>query len=148
MQLTRSADYAVRAMLDIAAQGNDHRVRTHEIADRQDIPAALLAKLVPVLVRAGLLHSQRGAQGGVLLARPAEQINVRQIVEAVEGPIALNRCLETPSQCDRIETCPVYPMWLRAQNNLIDILETTLLTQLLEAAPAFGLQEEPEPVAD
>lgn len=135
MQLTRSADYAVRAMLDIAVQGSDSRVRTHEIAERQNIPAALLAKLVPVLVRAGLLHSQRGAQGGLILARPADQINMRQVIEAVEGPIALNRCMETPSQCDQIDTCPVYPVWVTAQDNLLHLLETTLLAHLLQGNP-------------
>jgi len=94
MQLTRSADYAVRAMLEIAAQADsdESRARTHEIAERKEIPPALLAKLIPLLVRAGLLASQRGARGGLALARPASEISMLEIVEAIEGPIALNRC--------------------------------------------------------
>ncbi len=132
MQLTRSADYAVRAMLDIAAQtdNEDDRVRTHMVAQRQDIPPALLAKLVPLLVRAGLLDSQRGARGGLSLARPASEISMLEIVEAIEGPIAVNRCTATPVQCDKVARCVVHPVWQQAQDYLVHLLKTTSLADL------------------
>jgi Rrf2 family protein len=132
MQLTRSADYAVRAMLDVAAQSSTEigRARTHEIAQRQDIPPALLAKLVPLLVRAGLLDSQRGARGGLFLARPASEISMLEIVEAVEGPIALNRCTATPAQCDKASRCAIHPVWHKAQEYLVDLLKSTSLAEL------------------
>ncbi len=132
MQLTRSADYAVRAMLDIAAQTEqeDGRARTHMVAQRQDIPPALLAKLVPLLVRAGLLDSQRGARGGLYLARSASDISMLEIVEAIEGPIAINRCTATPVQCDRIDHCSVHPVWQQAQDYLVELLRTTSLEDL------------------
>ena len=132
MQLTRSADYAVRAMLDIADQteSDEGRARTHMVAQRQDIPPALLAKLVPLLVRAGLLDSQRGARGGLSLARPTAEINMLEIVEAIEGPIAVNRCTATPLQCDRMDRCAVHPVWQKAQDYLVDLLQTTTLADL------------------
>jgi Rrf2 family protein len=132
MQLTRSADYAVRAMLDIADQtGSDEgRARTHLVAQRQDIPPALLAKLVPLLVRAGLLDSQRGARGGLFLARPASEIKMLEIVEAVEGPIAINRCTATPAQCDKVAQCSIHPVWQKAQNYLVELLRATTLADL------------------
>jgi Rrf2 family protein len=132
MQLTRSADYAVRAMLDIATQadGDEERARTHEIAQRQDIPPALLAKLVPLLVRAGLLDSQRGARGGLALARPASEISLLEIIEAVEGAIALNRCTATPAQCNKVAHCSVHPVWQKAQDYLVNLLRTTSLTDM------------------
>lgn len=132
MQLTRSADYAVRAMLDIADQNNlgPGRARTHKIAQRQDIPPALLAKLVPLLVRAGLLDSQRGARGGLSLARPASEISLLEIVEAIEGPISLNRCTVANAQCDKIEHCTVYPIWQKAQDQLVGLLQSTSLADL------------------
>jgi Rrf2 family protein len=132
MQLTRSADYAVRAMLDIAAQTSEEegRARTHMVAQRQDIPPALLAKLVPLLVRAGLLDSQRGARGGLYLARPASEISMLEIVEAVEGPIAINRCTATPAQCDKVDQCSVHPVWQKAQDYLVHLLQTTSLAEL------------------
>lgn len=132
MQLTRSADYAIRAMLEIARQSThtDGRARTHQIAERQNIPPALLAKLIPLLVRAGLLVSQRGARGGLTLARPTSDICMLEIVEAIEGPIILNRCLATPAQCDRVDHCTVHPVWQKAQNYLVDLLKTTTLADL------------------
>jgi Rrf2 family protein len=132
MQLTRSADYAVRAMLDIADRNNteERRARTHMVAQRQDIPPALLAKLVPLLVRAGLLDSQRGARGGLILSRPADEISMLEIVEAIEGPIAINRCTATPVQCDRVDQCSVHPIWRKAQDYLVHLLQTTSLADL------------------
>ena len=132
MQLTRSADYAVRAMLDIAdqTQSTDGRARTHLIAERQDIPPALLAKLVPLLVRAGLLDSQRGARGGLYLARPVSEISMLEIVEAIEGPIAVNRCTATPVQCDKVDNCAIHPVWQKAQDYLVELLQTTTLEDL------------------
>ena len=132
MQLTRSADYAVRAMLDIAdqTQSTDGRARTHVVAQRQDIPPALLAKLVPLLVRAGLLDSQRGARGGLYLARPASEISMLEIVEAIEGPIAVNRCTATPVQCDKVDQCAIHPVWQKAQDYLVELLEATTLEEL------------------
>jgi Rrf2 family protein len=138
MQLTRSADYAVRAMLEIAAQtdSDEARARTHEIAERKEIPPALLAKLIPLLVRAGLLASQRGARGGLALARPASEISMLEIVEAIEGPIALNRCTTTPVQCDKVAQCAVHPIWQKAQDYMVDLLRSTMLADLLTATKA------------
>ena len=129
MQLARSADYAVRTMLDIAEQTDERegRARTHEIAQRQDIPPALLAKLIHLLVRAGLLDSQRGASGGLFLSRPASEISLLQIIEAIEGPIALNRCTATPSQCDQMDQCVVHPVWQKVQEHLVKLEESTSL---------------------
>ncbi len=132
MQITRSADYAVRAMVDIADETSTEtvRARTHMVAQRQDIPPALLAKLVPLLVRAGLLDSQRGARGGLSLARPSSEISMLEIVEAIEGPIAVNRCTATPVQCDKVDHCAIHPVWQQAQDYLVHLLKTTSLADL------------------
>ena len=132
MQITRSADYAVRAMVDSADETStdEARARTHMVAQRQDIPPALLAKLVPLLVRAGLLDSQRGARGGLTLARPSSEISMLEIVEAIEGPIAVNRCTATPVQCDKVDQCAVHPVWQQAQDYLVHLLKTTSLADL------------------
>ncbi len=132
MQITRSADYAVRAMVDIADRTRTEvvRARTHMVAQRQDIPPALLAKLVPLLVRAGLLDSQRGARGGLSLARPSSEISMLEIVEAIEGPIAVNRCTATPVQCDKVDHCAIHPVWQQAQDYLVHLLKMTSLADL------------------
>jgi len=102
------------------------------VAQRQDIPPALLAKLVPLLVRAGLLDSQRGARGGLVLARSASEISMLEIVEAIEGPIAINRCTATPVQCNKVDRCSIHPVWQKAQDYMVDLLRSTSLEDLQE----------------
>lgn len=132
MKLSRRADYSVRAMVDVALASRDDVILTREIAERQDIPLVFLTKIITRLVQADLLRAYRGAKGGIVLARPAEEINLREIVEAVEGPIALNRCVKVPSQCKRDGTCPMHEVWCQAQNDLLHRLDQTHLASLVQ----------------
>lgn len=128
--LSRGADYAIRAMLDVAAQPEDRKTVTERIAIRQDIPAAFLSKVVAQLTQAGLLRTHRGAAGGVLLGRPAEEINVRQIVEAVQGPIVVNLCTGPYDGCPRVGSCPASRVFREAQGSLDAVLESVTLAEL------------------
>src|SRR3989304_5511656 len=87
MQITRQADYAMRAVLYLSKLGSDRRAATSQIAEEQHIPPSFLAKIVSQLSVAGLLQTSRGARGGVSLARPAEDISFLEVVEAIDGPI-------------------------------------------------------------
>ena len=111
MEITQQADYAVRAILDLALRPPDERASCQAIAERQGIPVAFLTKICARLAAQGLLQSQRGVNGGVRLARPAHDITLLQVVEAIDGPITFNRCNRTPSECDRSRTCPVHSVW-------------------------------------
>ena len=93
MRLTRQGDYAVRVMLDLAAHAQDAPIPRAQIQTRQDVPAAFLAKTVQALARAGLVRTRSGAHGGVTLNAPPEAVTLLQVIEAVEGPIRLNRCV-------------------------------------------------------
>ena len=135
MQISRQTDYGVRAMLEVAGLEPGGRARTRDVALRQDIPHVFLTKIILQLVRAGLLMSYRGAGGGIGLARPREEITLRDIVEAVEGPIALNRCVVRAGECPREKTCPVHPIWMKAQASLMALLESTRLCDLVASAP-------------
>ncbi len=143
MQITRRADYAVRTMLDVASAEDGSTVLTHEVAARQGIPAPFLAKIVLALTRAGLLRSYRGAGGGLVLARPSDQITLLQVVESVDGPIALNRCVLWPEECPRVGHCPVHDFWCEARNLLVDRLRSTSLAQLANTRRQPG--QEPAP---
>jgi Rrf2 family protein len=134
MQLSRRADYSVRAMLDIASAQPDAVTLTREVSERQEIPHVFLTKIVTRLVQANLLRAYRGAKGGIVLAVPAEEISLLQIVEAVDGPIALNRCVRAPSECPRDGTCAVHDVWCKAQSELVDRLEKTRLSMLIGPA--------------
>src|SRR5690349_14540938 len=94
MQLTRQADYAVRAMQYLAEQPPAARLTTAEIGAAQQIPVAFLTKIMAQLAAAGLVASTRGARGGVALARAPETISLLAVIEAIEGPLRLNVCIE------------------------------------------------------
>jgi len=111
MEITQQADYAVRAILDLALRPDGERASCQEIARRQSIPVAFLTKICARLAAEGLVQSQRGVNGGVWLARPAHEITLLQVIEAIDGPITFNRCNRKPSECERSRTCSVHSVW-------------------------------------
>ncbi len=129
--LSRRADYGVRAMLDVAVQSPENRSIVSEIAERQRIPAYFLAKIVPKLARAGLLHTSLGASGGVTLGMPAHEITLLQIIEAIDGPLMLNLCSLDPKGCECSGDCPALDVWCRAQAQLNQTLSQTRLGDLI-----------------
>ena len=131
MQLSRHADYALRIVLDLALTPS---ARIGDIAQRRRAPSAFLAKIVRGLVRAGLLRSRRGRNGGVALARPASRITVLQVIEAVDGPLALNRCVHGGSGCPLSGSCPAHPLWARLQKLVAAELKAVTIESLLTAA--------------
>jgi Rrf2 family protein len=102
------------------------------IQRRQQVPAAHLAKIVQLLRRAGLVKTSRGARGGVTLALPPEKITMRRVIEAVEGPLALNLCLVAPGTCSRDTFCPVHPVWRRIQAILMKELDAVTAASLAQ----------------
>ena len=132
MQITRQADYAVRAVLHLARMGNDQRAATSAVAQKQRIPPSFLAKIISQLSIAGLLHTSRGARGGVSLAREPKDITLLEVVEAIDGPIQLNECAGENGVCSFQDGCPLRPVWCDAQNELVHRLKNTDFAQLLK----------------
>ena len=130
LQLTRGGEYAVRAMTYLARFPEGHVASLRDIGQAQEIPESFLAKILQSLVHAGLAVSQRGAHGGFALARPAEQITMRDVIEAVDGPISVNLCTLDPEDCQRSDKCEVHKVWLRAQEQLMDVLGGVTLSSL------------------
>jgi len=117
-----------------------------QIASAEQLPGNYLAKILQDLAKGGIVRSHRGAKGGFSLARPMEQITLKQIIEAIEGPIALLRCLAPWEGCDRMDTCPIYPVLASAQNQLVAVLEATTLADLVkgdEAQPVGEIDQDP-----
>jgi len=125
MQITRQADYALRAMIYLAKLDPTQRAATSQIAEEQKIPPSFLAKIISQLSIAGLIHTSRGARGGVSMARSPEEVSVLEVVEAIDGPISLNDCTGDPSACPFGEDCPLRPLWCETQAELIDRLRKT-----------------------
>lgn len=133
MQITRQADYALRAMLYLSRKEPGEKSATSQIAQIQRIPPSFLAKIISQLSIAGLIHTSRGARGGVSLARAPEAISVLEVVEAIDGPISLNECSAQPDGCPFGEDCPIRPIWCNTQHELVDKLRNTSFGQLLAA---------------
>jgi len=145
MQITRQADYAVRAVLYLAKMGSERRAATSQIAEEQQIPPSFLAKIVSQLSVAGLLQTSRGARGGVSLARTPEKISLLEVVEAIDGPILLNECVAENGSCTFEDDCPISPVWCEAQSELVQNLRTSTFDQFLNGNSAKNKQKKAVP---
>lgn len=130
MQITRETDYAIRCVLHLARQPR-LLATSAQIAAAAHIPRVFLAKILQRLVRAGLVVSQRGVQGGFLLARDPGAITMLDAVEAVQGPIALNRCAMAGAHCALAGGCPAHPLWVRLSARLARDLSRQTFRQLV-----------------
>jgi Rrf2 family protein len=122
MQITRQADYALRAIFYLSRLEENKKAVTNLIAKDQKIPLSFLAKIISQLSLAGLIHTSRGAGGGVSLAKPANEISVLDVVEAIDGPVFLNECTESSALCPFLDSCPVQEVWCEARSDLVDKL--------------------------
>jgi len=138
MQITRQADYAVRAVLYLAHLDHTERAATSTIAQEQRIPPSFLAKIVSQLSIAGLLHTSRGARGGVMLAREPKDITLLEVVEAIDGPIQLNECVGDEGTCSFGDDCPLHSVWCQAQDELVKRLKSTNFALMLEQSKAMA----------
>jgi len=132
MKLTRLADYAVRAVIHLASKQNKEKATISEIAKEQNIPQSFLAKVMQNLTRGGLVIAHRGKMGGFYLAKDAKEITIRTVVEVVEGPIILNRCLIKPGECERDVFCSAHTVWIEAQEALAEVLDRYSMEDLLK----------------
>lgn len=142
MQITRQADYALRAILYLAR----HELARHEpdwksattskIAKEKLIPTSFLAKIISQLSISGLINTSRGASGGVSLARKPEEISLLDVVEAIDGPITLNECTKDPSNCLFGDSCPLHEIWCETQAEMVNRLQQATFDKLLEREQA------------
>ncbi|KHK89646.1 SUF system Fe-S cluster assembly regulator [Novosphingobium malaysiense] len=133
MRLSSMADYAVVIMSAASRHCGGARVSAGQLADETGLPAPTVQKLVSKLSAAGLMRSSRGVGGGLKLARPPAAITLADIVEAVEGPIALTACLDAQkSDCTLESACNVRSHWPVVNAALRGALANVPLTQLAE----------------
>lgn len=130
MRLTMKGDYGLRAMIDLAAHYGRGPVPSGEVAARQLIPEHFLDQLLITLRRAGLLKSQRGPQGGHMLARPPAQISMYDVVQALEGNTATMDCVPNPSACQLSPGCGMRDVWVQLEDQARQALTATTLDQL------------------
>jgi len=128
--------YALRAMIDLALYADEGPVARHVIAARQEVSADYAAQLFRQLCVAGLVDSAKGPGGGYVLARDVADIRVGDVVRAVEGPIAVVRCVapEDEPACDRADHCAAHLLWCDLSRVIEDFLDSVTLQDLCEQA--------------
>lgn len=131
MRITNQSEYAIRAVLEIAK--NPEKTYTpSDLFEKISVPKVFLAKILQRLVKKGILSSSRGASGGFRLKKRLSEITVLDIVEAVDGEIALNKCLIHGYDCTREPQCPIHPIWAEAQNILKGVLSSKTFEELIK----------------
>lgn len=131
MRLTARSEYGLLAMIDLAAHAAQGPASARELSERQVIPAKFLEQLLSSLRRADLVTATRGARGGFTLARPASEITVLDVVEALEGPLVATICeADRGVECGRSGACAASTVWNRATTALRDVFASTDLEEL------------------
>ena len=146
MRISARADYAVRSVIEIAAR-TPQLVKSDQIAAAQEIPAKFLEQILSDLRRAGLVSSRRGADGGYVLARPADEISMADIIRAVDGPLAWVRDQRPGAVAYNGNAAPLREVWIAVRAALRSVLDDVTVADVLagELPPsvtAFTADEE------
>ena len=131
--MTRGVEYGIEGVLYLARCGPDEPALIRDISRATAIPENFLSKIFQRLATKGLLRSRRGFRGGFRLARPARRITLREIVEALQGPIEFHRCLDHLRARGRSGRCHLKRVFEKAQRKVSTILEQTTLEDILQA---------------
>ena len=130
LRLSKKTDYALIALKDLASSPEGSSSSAREIAARYNIPVELMAKVLQRLARRGLLASHHGKRGGYDLARPATMISVADVIQAVDGPVAVTACSDVDETCEQYSTCNVRdPLW-RLKDRIVRTLAEFTIDEL------------------
>jgi Rrf2 family protein len=143
MQITRAGEYGVLGLMCLARRPWGAVVMIDEVSREEQIPKSFAAKIFQSLVRSGLVRSNRGAGGGFTLLKRPEEITVLAVIEAIEGRIALQRCLTEPSACEHAGGCALCGLFEEAQDRVKDVFSRTTLADLTKKHIPVGVAHRP-----
>ena len=130
MQISRRVDYGLRAIIYLAGQSPERCCSTAEISMQRGIPKKFLEKIIQDLMHTGLIRSKRGPCGGYALARSPNEISLHNVIEALEGPIAVNACMDLLTGCDQLSRCAMVGVWSEIQRKVTEVFTQTTLADL------------------
>ena len=133
MQIPRRVDYGLRAVIYLSGQDPTKCCSIPEIAKHQGVPKKFLEKIIQDLTRSGLIQSKRGPCGGYSLARSPAEISFYEVIEAIEGPIAVNACMDQHVGCEQLPRCSMVSVWSEIQQKVTEVLTTTTIADLKHA---------------
>ena len=135
LRFSRTADYGLRAALEIARAPEGSLVTRHAVARATSAPASVLAQALASLVRAGLLIARAGPRGGYRLSRPTDELSIYEIVIAIDSDEHDERCVLRETACSWEGACPFHAFLINAQDQYLDTLRATTLADILAGAP-------------
>ncbi len=138
IRINRQTDYAIRLILYLAQQKEGARVSTAEARKEMQIPPALAQRIVADLARGEFILTFPGRDGGLMIARPTQEINLRQVVEHFEGKFFISDCLVDKGNCPFDNKCPVRFRWTRLQSMIVQELERITFKDLAQDALAIN----------
>jgi len=133
MLYSRSAEYAIRSLIHLAALSDGEYAMVKDIAAETSIPPHFLAKILQDLARDGFLQSSKGPHGGFRLRQPASAVSMFKIVEAMDGAGRFNRCIGGSPECNDHAPCGMHDSWIALRSRIIDYLEGTSIADLANA---------------
>jgi len=131
--LRRNTDYALRLAVNLAGRYGDGSVSTRALSDEEDVSYQLACKLMQRLHKEGLVESDMGPKGGFRLARPPQEVPILAVIEAIQGPLRLNRCLLGDGACQRQDGCPIRARIGRLQEQMDQYLGAVTLGELAQS---------------
>lgn len=143
--LRRNTDYALRLMVNLARRYGDGDASTRALAQAEEVSYQLACKLMQQLHAAGLVESSMGPKGGFRLCREPAEINIREIIEAIQGPLRLNRCLLSRDACPRGDACPVRAKMGELQSQMDEYLGSVALEELVQGRGVKGAGRKKKP---
>ncbi len=130
MEITRKTEYAINALVELAANPGEY-ISSKTIAARQEIPVNFLPQIIAQLSAKGWVVGVRGPGGGVQLSTDPSVITIKDVIELIEGPIAIVKCMTEEFGCAREGACPIRPVWEEAQEAFVGVLEKRTIADLV-----------------
>ncbi len=142
MKISTKGRYALRMMYDLAQHRNDGYIALKDIAERQNISKKYLEQIIPILNRTDILKTNRGYQGGYMLAMSPDKYTVGMILRLTEGSLASVPCAEeAPVECERAEICPTLPIWKGLYKVVTEYLDSITLQDMLDSMAENGAND-------
>ncbi|MFH2055416.1 MAG: Rrf2 family transcriptional regulator [bacterium] len=132
MQFTKAEEYGIFGIMYLATQPKGKITPLSEISENQSVPEKFLAKIFQSLSKSGLIRSHRGVRGGFTLGRPAEKISVKDVVEAIQGPYRISKCLTEPLDSQSPAAAALRQLLIKAQDSLLTVFSSHTIKDLTD----------------
>lgn len=132
IRMSKETDYAIVLLTVFAGGARESVFSSRDLSERVRVPLPMVSKVLKSLSRGGLLVSRRGARGGYVLARPAEEISIADVMQATEGSVALTECLDQPGDCIQEATCHVRGYWEKINDRVVSALDEVSIAEMAD----------------